>query len=131
MLRRFGPAKASVVDVARALDVSHGSVYRHFPSKAALRDAVTERWLERVSAPLEEIVGRRGTASRRLHDWLVALAQDGGKGRQGRAWEWLDGNFAGSTLVRLSPGDPPAQTLSLAAGLALVEAIEPSALPIE
>jgi AcrR family transcriptional regulator len=35
-----------VVDVARALGVSHGSVYRHFPSKAALRDAVTERWLD-------------------------------------------------------------------------------------
>ena len=74
VLRRYGPAKASVVDVARALDVSHGSVYRHFASKAALRDAVTERWLERVSAPLAEIVGRRGTASRRLHDWLVLLA---------------------------------------------------------
>lgn len=37
VLRRFGPAKASVLDVARALGVSHGSVYRHFPSKAALR----------------------------------------------------------------------------------------------
>jgi hypothetical protein len=32
VLRRFGPAKANVVDVARALGVSHGSVYRHFPS---------------------------------------------------------------------------------------------------
>jgi AcrR family transcriptional regulator len=74
VLRRYGPAKASVVDVARALDVSHGSVYRHFPSKAALRDAVTERWLERISAPLEPVVGRRGKASTRLHDWLVLLA---------------------------------------------------------
>ena len=52
VLRRFGPAKATVVDVARALGVSHGSVYRHFPSKAALRDAVAERWLARISAPL-------------------------------------------------------------------------------
>lgn len=33
------------------------------------------------------------------------------------------GNFYGSTLVRLRPGDPPAQTLSLAAGLALLETI--------
>jgi AcrR family transcriptional regulator len=74
VLRRFGPAKASVVDVARALDVSHGSVYRHFRSKAALRDAVTERWLVRVSEPLEKIVTRRGRASRRLHDWLSLLA---------------------------------------------------------
>jgi AcrR family transcriptional regulator len=74
VLRRYGPAKASVVDVARALTVSHGSVYRHFPSKAALRDAVTERWLQRVSAPLEQVVQRRGKASTRLHDWLVVLA---------------------------------------------------------
>jgi AcrR family transcriptional regulator len=74
VLRRFGPAKASVVDVARALDVSHGSVYRHFASKAALRDAVTQRWLARVSEPLEAIVMRRGKASRKLHDWLVLLA---------------------------------------------------------
>ena len=40
VLRRYGLAKATVVDVARALDVSHGSVYRHFPSKASLREAV-------------------------------------------------------------------------------------------
>lgn len=55
VLRRFGPAKATVLDVARALGVSHGSVYRHFPSKAALRAAVAERWLARVSTPLVEI----------------------------------------------------------------------------
>jgi AcrR family transcriptional regulator len=74
VLRRYGPAKASVVDVARALGVSHGTVYRHFASKAALRDAVTERWLQRVSAPLEQVVGRRGKASTRLHSWLGQLA---------------------------------------------------------
>jgi AcrR family transcriptional regulator len=74
VLRRHGPAKTGVVDVARALDVSHASVYRHFSSKAALRDAVTLRWLERISAPLEEVVSRRGPASARLHDWLVLLA---------------------------------------------------------
>lgn len=74
VLRRYGPAKATVVDVARVLDVSHGSVYRHFASKAELRDAVTERWLERVSAPLEAVVNRPGPATDRLHDWLVRLA---------------------------------------------------------
>lgn len=56
-------------------------------------------------------------------DWLVALAQSAGKGRQGRTWVSAEGNFAGSTIVALRPGDPPAPTLSLAAGLALVEAI--------
>ena len=34
------------------------------------------------------------------------------------------GNFSGSTLVQLRPDDPPAPTLSLAAGLALIEAID-------
>lgn len=73
VLRRFGPAKATVVDVARALGVSHGSVYRHFPSKAALRDAVTERWLARVAAPLTPIANEDGPAPERLRRWLQAL----------------------------------------------------------
>lgn len=73
VLRRFGPAKATVVDVARALDVSHGSVYRHFPSKATLRDAVAERWLARISDPLREIAARDGPAPERLRRWLELL----------------------------------------------------------
>jgi AcrR family transcriptional regulator len=73
VLRRFGPAKATVVDVARALGVSHGSVYRHFPSKAALRDAVTELWLIRVSAPLAAVAAGDGPAPERLRRWLDLL----------------------------------------------------------
>jgi AcrR family transcriptional regulator len=73
VLRRFGPAKATVVDVAQALGVSHGAVYRHFPSKAALRDAVTERWLARLSGPLEAVVAEQGPAADRLRRWLDLL----------------------------------------------------------
>ena len=73
VLRRFGPAKATVVDVARALDVSHGSVYRHFPSKAALRDAVAERWLARISDPLRAVAAEGGPAPERLRRWLELL----------------------------------------------------------
>ena len=73
VLRRYGLAKATVVDVARALDVSHGSVYRHFPSKASLRDAVAKRWLDRVSTPLEKIAKEQGPAPARLERWLRAL----------------------------------------------------------
>jgi BirA family biotin operon repressor/biotin-[acetyl-CoA-carboxylase] ligase len=57
-------------------------------------------------------------------DWLVALRQDSGKGRHGRVWESIDGNFHGSTLVQLGPTDPPAPALALVAGLALIEAVE-------
>jgi AcrR family transcriptional regulator len=73
VLRRFGLAKATVVDVARALDVSHGSVYRHFPSKASLREAVAKRWLDRVNAPLQAIADSPEAAPARLERWLRAM----------------------------------------------------------
>ncbi|MFE2169206.1 TetR family transcriptional regulator [Streptomyces sp. NPDC059447] len=74
VLRRFGPTKATVVDVARALGVSHGSVYRHFPSKAALREAVTDRWLAKSVAMLEEIASAPAeSAPSKLEAWLDAL----------------------------------------------------------
>jgi len=73
VLRRFGLAKATVVDVARALDVSHGSVYRHFPSKASLRQAVAKRWLDRVNAPLLKIADEQGPAPARLEHWLRTM----------------------------------------------------------
>ena len=56
-------------------------------------------------------------------DWLVAFEQTAGRGRQGREWVTQRGNFFGSTLVQLASGAPPAQSLSLVAGLALVEAV--------
>ena len=70
VLRRFGLTKATVVDVARALDVSHGSVYRHFPSKASLRDAVAKRWLDRANEPLCKLAAGDGPAPERLEQWL-------------------------------------------------------------
>src|ERR1700709_286909 len=73
VLRRYGLAKATVGDVARALDVSHGTVYRHFPSKASLRDGVAKRWLDGVRAPLEKIAESAGPAPAKLERWLRAL----------------------------------------------------------
>lgn len=74
VLRRHGPAKATVVDVARALGVSHGSVYRHFRTKAALREAVTKRWLDRTAQRLAGIAGADDRSpEQRLRDWLAAL----------------------------------------------------------
>lgn len=60
-------------------------------------------------------------------DWLVALAQDAGRGRQGRVWVSKPGNFFGSTLVQLREGDPAAPGLALTAGVALIRAVEAAA----
>nr|WP_218862832.1 TetR family transcriptional regulator [Actinopolyspora biskrensis] len=73
-LRRFGPGKTTVVDVARSLGVSHGSVYRHFPNKAALRDAVAERWLRRICVPLHPVVTEDAPATERIRRWLRLLS---------------------------------------------------------
>ena len=75
VLRRYGPGKATVVDVAQALGVSHGSVYRHFASKAALRDAVLRVWLQRTMAPLQAIAHSHAAPTTRLRQWLGALRE--------------------------------------------------------
>ena len=76
VLRRFGPAKATVVDVARALGVSHAAVYQHVANKAELRNLVVGRWLEGIMAPLRAIASQPGPAPqrlRRLFDALIAV----------------------------------------------------------
>jgi AcrR family transcriptional regulator len=76
VLRRHGPAKTGVVDVARALDMSHSNVYKHFASKSALFDAVAERWLANVMAPLSKITADKKTpAPKRLKAWVRTLAE--------------------------------------------------------
>ncbi|MBO0748859.1 MAG: biotin--[acetyl-CoA-carboxylase] ligase [Porphyrobacter sp.] len=56
-------------------------------------------------------------------DWLVADRQTGGRGRQGRSWLDAPGNFMGSTVVHVSPQDPPAASLSFVAALAVYETV--------
>ena len=73
VLRRFGPAKATVVDVARELGVSHAAVYRHVATKAELRDLVVGRWVETTVPPLRAIAAKRGTAPKRLRELFDAL----------------------------------------------------------
>lgn len=75
LLRRYGIAKTTVSDVARALGLTHAAVYRHFESKAGLREAVAERWLKRVSTPLAAIAAECGDAEERLRRWLLTLME--------------------------------------------------------
>ena len=76
---------------------------RHFPSTHSTNDDMAV--LAREGVP-------EGT-------WLRADTQQGGRGRQGRAWVSPSGNLYASTLVRRVAGDPPAPSLALVAALAL------------
>lgn len=116
VLRRYGPAKATVLDVARALGVSHGSVYRHFTSKAALRDAVARRWLARITAPLADIATAPGPAAPRLRQLVVQLSQT-----KRRMAEQDPELFATFHLIVTESGDVVGEHLgNLAARLATV-----------
>ena len=74
LLRRHGIAKTTVVDVARALEMSHANVYRHFASKTELQDAVAQRWLKKIMEPLRAIVTDKTSAAARLERWVLSLA---------------------------------------------------------
>src|SRR5258707_1145713 len=73
VIRRFGADRATVVDVARALGVSHAAVYRHVATKAELRDLVVGRWVEATMPPLRVVVAQPGPAPQRLRQLFDAL----------------------------------------------------------
>ena len=77
-----------------------------------------------------DLVGRL-TSGGAAHEglWLVADRQVAGRGRLGRVWQDGHGNFMGSTIVHLRPGDPSPGTLALIAGLAVQEAVGARLVP--
>lgn len=73
-IRRYGPTKATVMDVARALGVSHAAVYKHFSSKQQLREAVVSRWLDPHRDALASIAADDAIAPpSRLRQWLTSM----------------------------------------------------------
>ncbi|MBU6399826.1 MAG: TetR/AcrR family transcriptional regulator [Verrucomicrobia bacterium] len=73
LLRRFGEEKLTVVDIARALGMSHANVYRFFKTKAEILDAIIEQWLEKVEAFVDGIARRPGSAAQRLEAVVLEL----------------------------------------------------------
>ncbi|MGL4288870.1 MAG: TetR/AcrR family transcriptional regulator, partial [Phreatobacter sp.] len=54
-IRRYGPERVTVVAVAREAGMSHANVYRFFPSKAGLVEAVVVAWSRSVEMALGDI----------------------------------------------------------------------------
>jgi AcrR family transcriptional regulator len=65
--RRIGYAKTAMADIAHALGMSAANVYRFFPSKGAINEAIAHRLLEAQHEMLRAIIADRSlTASQRL-----------------------------------------------------------------
>lgn len=74
-MRLLGVDKVRLTDVAKELGVSHAALYAHFADKAALLDAVTERWLCEIEQTLITVVSAAGDPTARMSEWLVRLYQ--------------------------------------------------------
>lgn len=74
LFRELGYRKTTVADIAAGLGMSPGNVYRFFPSKKALNEAVAERLLGDIAAELEGIATRPGvSAAERLRAFVAAI----------------------------------------------------------
>jgi AcrR family transcriptional regulator len=72
-VRRFGEAKTSVVDIARALGTSHTTIYRRFRSKAEVFDAIVGEAMHDEEELARTFVDSDGAASERLEGLVLAL----------------------------------------------------------
>jgi AcrR family transcriptional regulator len=73
-VRRYGLARTTVVSVAKEAGMTHANVYRYFPSKTALADAVTADWLRPVETALADVADAPDPADDKLERMLLALA---------------------------------------------------------
>jgi len=74
-LRQFGLKRFTVVAVAEEAGMTHANVYRYFPSRAALVDAVVDVWLKATERRLADIADGPDPADDKLERLILALAK--------------------------------------------------------
>lgn len=71
----YGSERTTVVSIARAAAMTHANIYRHFASKTALFDAITQAWLKPIEAQLGEIADSPDPACDKLERLITALVR--------------------------------------------------------
>lgn len=66
LFRDVGYVKTTVADIARALSMSPANVYRYFPAKAAINEAICERLVGRVEDRCQKAAAQEGPVVERL-----------------------------------------------------------------
>jgi AcrR family transcriptional regulator len=75
LFRTLGYQKTAVADIARELGMSPANIYRFYPSKSAINEAIAARMLAGVEAESWEIARGPGPAPERLRTLLMRLHQ--------------------------------------------------------
>ncbi|MGL4243263.1 MAG: TetR/AcrR family transcriptional regulator [Beijerinckiaceae bacterium] len=74
-LKRHGPRKFTVVDVAQAAGMTHPNVYRYFTSKTALIDALVTNWLKPLEELVETVIGAPDPVPDKLERMITAISR--------------------------------------------------------
>ena len=72
-LRKHGSRRLTIVALAEELGMSHANVYRYFPSKSALLEAVATQWLKPIETGLREVADGPDPAGDKLERLLGGL----------------------------------------------------------
>ncbi|MEN6543778.1 TetR family transcriptional regulator [Parvibaculum sp.] len=72
-IQRHGHVKTTVADVAKHCGMSPANIYRFFPTKAALIEAVSEIWLALAEDNARAIARQPSCASARVREFVVGV----------------------------------------------------------
>jgi len=70
-IRVYSFEKFRLTDIAKELKISQAALYNHFPDKAALLDAISERWLAQMDNTLELIANRELPPRQLIVEWFL------------------------------------------------------------
>jgi len=71
LFREVGYGKTTVSDIAAALGMSSANVYRFFPSKSAINNAICDRKLGQLMAAMKDAAAQPGAAATRLESVIM------------------------------------------------------------
>lgn len=74
-MRKFGHEKVRLSDIAKDMGITHAALYSHFADKAALFDAVSERFVCDLDAQLAQVCEDKSikNALKRITKWFLVL----------------------------------------------------------
>ena len=93
LIRQKGIDAVSMDEIAKAAGVGPGTLYRHFPTKEALYDAVLEAWVLQVNDVVDKALAN-GSARDQLLAWFHSYV------------ELLTAHKGGAARITASLGDP-------------------------
>src|SRR5213082_3379082 len=73
LFRRIGYAKTAVADIAAELKMSPANVYRFFPSKNAIVEAICQRCLGELEDRAWAVARSRGSAAERIERLVLEI----------------------------------------------------------